>query len=164
MICNTADVYQLKVFSKIFLTTTFFDPKCWHRSVCFKLLQLLLISNSITFWSCDYGIASKLFQYVCFVWWKSCYGFSMWLIYNYDRSKSRLKKNLDSWGPTVRSNYSYLKAKQSFENRLSDYKEVWISFQRYISSKPWQFLSLWQVRKIAVQSVFHHHGNLQSAE
>ena len=49
MICNTADVYQLKVFPKTFLTTTFFDPKCWHRSVCFKLLQPLLISNSIIF-------------------------------------------------------------------------------------------------------------------
>lgn len=42
---------------------------------------------------------------------KSCYGFLMWLIYNYDRSKFRFKKNLDNWGLIVYSNYSYFKVK-----------------------------------------------------
>ena len=47
-------------FAKEFTKTTFYDPKCWHKSVCLKLLLRLCITNSVILWNCMKEIRSKL--------------------------------------------------------------------------------------------------------
>lgn len=47
-------------FAKEFTKTTFYDPKCWHKSVCLKLLLRLCITNSVILCNCMKEIRSKL--------------------------------------------------------------------------------------------------------
>lgn len=57
-------------FAKEFTKTTFYDPKCWHKSVCLKLLLRLCITNSVILWNYERNKVKINYFIIWFVWWK----------------------------------------------------------------------------------------------